>query len=140
MLNISLSSKNETNVSFVPKLGPNFNFKMENTSGLLNLSYLRISIVYPFNYWKLYLMNLINKGWKERENLLGKSFYHSGGNLRSEFDHLNFFEAENIILYLTLDLTQYMGEHVRCSQEKAKYLVNTCIIWCQLKNVILLLS
>ena len=30
LLNISLSSKNETNVSFVPKLGPNFNFKMEN--------------------------------------------------------------------------------------------------------------
>ena len=39
-----------------------------------------------------------------------------------------------------VDLTQYMGEHVRCSQEKAKYLVNTCIIWCQLKNIILLLS
>ena len=48
LLNISLSSKNETDLSFVPKLGPNLNFKMKNTSGLLNFSYLRISIVNPY--------------------------------------------------------------------------------------------
>ena len=33
------------------------------------------------------------KGWREREILLGESFYQSGGNLRSEFDHLNFFQS-----------------------------------------------
>ena len=37
-------------------------------------------------------------------------------------------------------LTQYMRDHVRSSQEKAKYLVNNCNAWCQLKNVILLLN
>ena len=33
-----------------------------------------------------------------------------------------------------MDLTQCMGEHVRGSQETAKYLVNTSITWCQLKK------
>ena len=34
-----------------------------------------------------------SKGCRERETLLGKSFYQGGGNLRSEFDHLNFFQS-----------------------------------------------
>ena len=33
------------------------------------------------------------KRWREREILLGESFYQGGGNLRSEFDHLNFFQS-----------------------------------------------
>ena len=32
------------------------------------------------------------------------------------------------------------GEHVRHSEEKAKYLIDTCIVGCQLKNVVLFLS
>ena len=35
----------------------------------------------------------IIKGWREREILPGESFYQDGGNLRSEFDHLNFFQS-----------------------------------------------
>ena len=34
-----------------------------------------------------------SKGCRERETLLGKSFYQGGENLRSEFDHLNFFQS-----------------------------------------------
>ena len=38
------------------------------------------------------------------------------------------------------ELDSYMWELVRGSQEKAKYLVHMCIVWCQLKSVIFLLS